>query len=423
MIEKLRRIVESLGYPFFFGSRDEVYAYLNSVPTVVACYRQGGGGSQQFFVFKFKGDKPQRMYEEVMREIKRQFTVGVQRIFFYEDVLEARFPLMAKTYTEGGVRPTPPPPPPVVNEYMYFEAKEANSTVSMISTLATAPNLEYSTDGETWQEWHHTTADYMHTFDTLTLTYIGDRVYLKGVNPNGFSDIANNTMSIFSMTGKLAAGGNAQSIVDGDTPTLVAKSMPLFSDYLITEQTSDVLVSAPDLPATTLVEFCYIGMFGGCTGLTAAPSLPATTLAANCYNYMFQGCTGLTAAPSLPATTLAANCYIGMFQGCTGLTAAPSLPATTLAEYCYNYMFQGCTGLTAAPSLPATTLAEYCYNYMFQDCTGLTAIEVHATEWNTSWAGYWVESVSVTGTFRKPSGTTIPTGTNGIPSGWTVENF
>ena len=119
------------------------------------------------------------------------------------------------------------------------------------------------------------------------------------------------------MTGKIAAGGNAQSLVDGDTPTLVAKTMPFFSDYLLTRQPSDVLTQAPALPATTLADGCYSGMFSGCTSLTQAPSLPATTLSKNCYADMFRDCTSLTQAPSLPATTLADSCYAEMFRGCT----------------------------------------------------------------------------------------------------------
>ena len=228
-------------------------------------------------------------------------------------------------------------------DYMYFEAVEANSTVSMMSMLETAPDLEYSTDGETWQEWQHTTADGTHTFDTLTLGRIGDHVYLRGNNPDGFLDIENDTFSLFGMTGKIAAGGNAQTLVDGDAPTLVAKTMPLFSDSSLTEQPSAVLIAAPALPATTLADSCYYGMFSGCAGLTAAPALPATTLAEGCYAFMFTGSTGLTAAPALPATTLAEGCYSYMFAGCTGLTAAPALPATTLAEGCYFFMFVGCT--------------------------------------------------------------------------------
>ena len=35
---------------------------------------------------------------------------------------------------------------------------------------------------------------------------------------------------------------------------------------------------------------------------------------------MFRECTSLTHAPQLPATTLTNNCYAGMFNGCTNLT-------------------------------------------------------------------------------------------------------
>jgi hypothetical protein len=61
---------------------------------------------------------------------------------------------------------------------------------------------------------------------------------------------------------------------------------------------------------------------------------------------MFSGCTSLTQAPELPATTLADYCYYEMFKGCTRLTQAPELPATTLANCCYNFMFSGCTNLS-----------------------------------------------------------------------------
>ena len=133
------------------------------------------------------------------------------------------------------------------------------------------------------------------------------------------------------------------------------------------------LTATPSLPATTLADFCYYGMFSGCTSLTATPSLPATTLANYCYHSMFSGCTSLKTAPSLPATTLAESCYGSMFYGCTSLTAAPSLPAATLVASCYGNMFRDCTSLKAAPSLPAATLANYCYNGMFSGCTSLTA--------------------------------------------------
>ena len=57
---------------------------------------------------------------------------------------------------------------------------------------------------------------------------------------------------------------------------------------------------------------------------------------------MFMDCTSLTQAPELPATTLANYCYNAMFSNCTSLTQAPELPATTLANSCYDYMFNNC---------------------------------------------------------------------------------
>jgi hypothetical protein len=136
------------------------------------------------------------------------------------------------------------------------------------------------------------------------------------------------------------------------------------------------LTTAPELPATTLTEHCYEGMFIGCTSLTTAPELPSTTLAQSCYQGMFNGCSSLTTAPELPATTLAGSCYSSMFNGCRSLTKAPDLPSTTLANECYAWMFSNCTSLTTAPELPATTLVVYSYSYMFYGCGLLTNVTI-----------------------------------------------
>ena len=117
-------------------------------------------------------------------------------------------------------------------------------------------------------------------------------------------------------------------------------------------------------------------------------------------------------------------CFYYMFYGCTALTTAPELPATMLANYCYRYMFRDCTNLTTAPNLPATTLANYCYYGMFYGCTSLNYIKMLAININyTSCLSNWVKGVASTGTFIKhPNMTSLPTGTSGIPTGWTVQN-
>lgn len=183
------------------------------------------------------------------------------------------------------------------------------------------------------------------------------------------------------------------------------------------------LTTAPELPSIDLADGCYQGMFSGCASLVQASELPATTLANNCYSTMFQGCTSLTTAPELPATTLASDCYNAMFQGCTSLTTAPELlPATSLADYCYQGMFWGCTSLEVAPVLPAGTLSvSSCYVSMFRDCTSLSSITCLATNPDARfYTSNWVDGVAATGTFVKAAGVTWPSGISGIPSGWSV---
>ena len=120
----------------------------------------------------------------------------------------------------------------------------------------------------------------------------------------------------------------------------------------------------------TMADYCYRGMFYGCTSLTSAPTLPATTLADYCYEGMFKDCTALTTAPELPATTLTQSCYYDMFYGCTSLTSAPELPATTLAPSCYYEMFYGCTKI----KLSTTQTGEYQTAYRIpKSGTGTTA--------------------------------------------------
>ena len=212
------------------------------------------------------------------------------------------------------------------------------------------------------------------------------------------------------------------------------------------------LIKTPELPATTLSSFCYRDMFAGCTSLTTAPELPALTMADYCYQSMFENCTGLTDLPVLPATTLSTYCYLRMFRGCTSITTvstnylprtalaegcysemfsgcisltnAPELPATTLVAFCYGGMFAGCTSLTTAPELPAATLEAYCYQGMFSGCTSLNSVKCLATETKTTGDTYhWLVDVANSGTFTKATTMTSWTrGGNGVPYGWSILN-
>lgn len=252
----------------------------------------------------------------------------------------------------------------------------------------------------------------------------------------------------FTSTGTFSVSGNPMSLASGSSlsnATMVDyQFMRLFNGCTGLTSAEDL-----ELPATACTKYCYQGMFGGCTSLVTPPSLPATTLDTWCYQNMFLNCTSLTTAPTLPATTLADQCYGGMFAHCTSLSTAPELPATTLASTCYRQMFEGCT-FSTAPALPATALSDYCYMAMFLDCSNLTtapdlsartlanysymqmfqgctslnkvkclATDISASDSTTN----WMFNVASTGTFTKyPSMTSWTTGVSGIPSGWDVQD-
>ena len=263
------------------------------------------------------------------------------------------------------------------------------------------------------------------TSSNITLTDIGDKVEFFGNNTvYGYS--TGNSSSI-SCSENCYVYGNIMSLINStgyETANTLTGTYAFAFFFHNNTKLKNKSGAALLLPATTLSEACYRDLFSGCTSLTAAPSLPATTLANYCYFSMFSGCSNLTEAPTLPATTLASNCYLAMFSNCTSLTLAPALPATTLKPYCYSSMFSECTSLITAPMLPATTLVDYCYNGMFHKCSSLNNVTCLATNISAERClTSWLYNVASTGTFTKSSSMSgWPTGEDGIPSGWTIQN-
>ena len=336
-------------------------------------------------------------------------------------------------------------------DYLTFTALESGTfTLTIPSGIDTSylESVSYSTDGG--QNW--TTTQNGATNITVTTPTInaGEKVLWKGIGVSMAT--SNRVTSQFSSTGNYKVSGNVMSLLYGDNFSSASSFSVgsthnftyLFGDSIYLVMASDLilpattlasscyrgmfqgctsLASAPALPATTLANYCYREMFNGCTSLVSAPALPATTLATYCYTLMFNGCTSLASAPALPATTLTNSCYYFMFSGCTSLASAPALPATTLAGNCYQHMFFSCTSLVSAPALPATTLVSGCYSSMFYGCSSLNYIKaMFTTTPSNTYTSDWVNGVAATGTFVKNSAATWNvTGTNGVPTGWTVE--
>ena len=300
---------------------------------------------------------------------------------------------------------------------LVFIAEQDNSTISYENSSAYSPNIEYSFDKTTWTMWQARNTKSLNKHDVL---------YVRGNNQNGFSKVEDYEIkyTYFTITGKIGAYGNINSLLDGDDGSSITTIPNDFCFYSLFngDNSETPLTHAPELPALNLSKNCYANMFDNCTSLTYAPELPALNLSKNCYLEMFKGCTSLTHAPELPALNLADSCYANMFYNCTSLTYAPELPALNLADSCYTQMFYNCIALTHAPELQATILYDNCYSFMFYNCTQLSNIKLKYTgNFNSNYFWYWVAGVSPTGTlYYKGTDTTV--GVSAIPTGWTVDN-
>ena len=203
---------------------------------------------------------------------------------------------------------------------------------------------------------------------------------LRGTNnPNGTSTGFNeSTNSLdysyiqFGTNAEVACTGDIRTLLDYKTYKTVDTSNARFCKLF---WNCTVLTSAPDLPATTLAEYCYYSMFYSCSSLKVAPALPATTLAASCYESMFICCSNLQEAPELPATNLTHSCYYSMFERCSSLKKAPALPAQTLESVCYTSMFNGCTNLSSVTMLAPSNqiLGDRFTKWLLNAGTGATS--------------------------------------------------
>lgn len=299
----------------------------------------------------------------------------------------------------------------------YDNGLTVNFTVN--GTLAKEPVRIYNTSNYT------VSVDiYRNSSSAPTL----DIYYCVGSREGSYTHYTNSTDSGYNPIKSISVGPNQSVWIYSDTMTRWSNSNYEY-DYIRigTPNYSGVKLelSGNIMSLVTGNDFQFAKLFQNFQTLSSVSNnfLPATTLTTACYRYMFNGCSSLTTAPNLPATTLAYNCYADMFRSCTALTTAPTiLPATTLAEGCYSNMFYICRALTTAPELPATTLVSNCYYHMLYGCSSLNYIKaLFTTTPSDSYTNLWVNGVASTGTFVKNHNATWDvTGTNAIPSGWTV---
>ena len=247
-------------------------------------------------------------------------------------------------------------------DYLNFSMPNGGTVTLIRNGTPTEVTLEYSLDnGDTWAEWIET-----ENVRSLTLA-AGQTMHLRNTSETntGFSTGSSTTdIYRFSFSANTYAGGNTNSLLCKNPQNAV------------------------------ITENCFNRLFLN-TKLVTAPALPSTEIARGCYNYTFRECRFLESAPEV-------------------------LPATTTYPYCYYYMFEGCTSLVKASKILAESIASYACGGMFRNDTALNYIYTAMNEISaqTSIAN-WVDGVAANGDFYCPAELTIPTGSSGIPSGWT----
>lgn len=322
------------------------------------------------------------------------------------------------------------PPGPDYTEPFYVEnITDEIEMLSIMKSKASAPTItiEVSTDRINWSTLG--TTDTTAIIRTITP---GEKLYMRASTYQWGSSSSN----YHRITGVSKVGGNIMSLLYGSNFTGEETVFPSQS-YIYTfthlfsgtnQAPNNILQDASCLLLPIkekLPENCYSYMFHSCSSITTTPELPATRISFGAYNNMFCRCSSLLKAPELPATIIDSSCYYYMFNNCSSMTQGPSiLPATTVYPGCYNNMFGGCGSLIVAPELPAKTLASQCYYMMFYGCGSLNSIKCLATNISASNCLYnWTYGVNANGTFVKDANMVDwPTGTAGIPDGWTVQD-
>lgn len=193
------------------------------------------------------------------------------------------------------------------SEYFYVEPLETGSIYIMSNGFTQDPKVEYSTDKINWTE--------AQTYVVNTL----DRVYIRR-KKDSWHHTSQAIGDNLNLPMKCNVGGNILSLIYGDEFN-GQKVFPEGSSYNFDglfradDQVGNKIVDASKLILpTNVTEACFLSMFEYCSELISAPELPASTLAPYCYYFTFYGCSSLK--------------YIKV-----GFTAWPDMSSSSASDY------------------------------------------------------------------------------------------
>lgn len=302
MNSELLYITRKLGYPSSFGTRSGLGDFLEQYPDGI--YAETGAGAPMGWesaAVWFGGDSERAAarFERMMaerNELSRLFRTRVSGVLVITFIYRMKS-RMVTAIPIGGSQPQP-----IVQTWLYFTMPQGGTVTLTKNGTPTEVTLEYSVnDGRTWTEWVET-----ENVRSLTLA-AGQTMHVRNASETstGFSTSLKNNYR-FSFSDDTYAGGNTNSLLCKNAESV-----------------------------TSLTAYCFFALFNQCTTLITAPELPATTLANDCYRGMFVS-TNIVTAPELPATILVTECYMNMFYSARNLSSVTTMMTDISASSCLS---------------------------------------------------------------------------------------
>lgn len=164
--------------------------------------------------------------------------------------------------------------------YVTFTANGEQKFKMTTNENYTISGLQYSVKNGKWQD----------VVANTEVTFGGEYgdLRLRGTNPNGTANGYGTYSTItFTKDAPVACTGDIRTLLDWRNYNTVDTKDARFCCLF---QNCSVLTSAPELPATTLAESCYQGMFSGCVKLSSvtmlAPSDQITSVSDCCKDWL-----------------------------------------------------------------------------------------------------------------------------------------
>lgn len=165
---------------------------------------------------------------------------------------------------------------------------DSNSSFKITPHFASGVNLQYTLDsGATW----------LTCTDGFEIS-VPEKIFFRGIGntvitgdlskPLNWRIVSDNEMDGIRCTGNIETLLDWETVANGNHPEMgYACFFALFYDCAH-------LVSAPEMPAVQLSDFCYAMTFGNCENLRRIPVFPQIeSYASNCFMGMFSNCSML----------------------------------------------------------------------------------------------------------------------------------